>query len=139
MHRGPDAACHARLSQHYDEALRPFNLKLTQYSVLANLARRPGSTITELAGLLDMDRTTLTRNLGPLQRRGLVDIRTGSDTRIRAVSLTDEGGRLLDAAMPSWRRAEDAIRAQLGKRDVDGLHVLLDQVLAETKSLDGSL
>ena len=128
-----------RLSQHYDDALRPFNLKLSQYSVLANLARRPGSTITDLAGLLDMDRTTLTRNLGPLQRRGLVAIRTGTDTRIREVSLTEEGGRLLDAAMPSWRSAEDAIRTQLGKQDVGSLHALLDQVLTETKTLEGPL
>ena len=80
-----------RLSQHYDEVLRPLNLKLTQYSLLANLAQHPDSSITDLAEVMEMDRTTLTRNLGPLQRRGLLDIRAGANPRNRAVSLTEPG------------------------------------------------
>jgi len=125
-----------RLSQHYDEALRPLNLKLTQYSVLANLAAHPDSNITDLADVLEMDRTTLTRNLGPLQRRGLVEIRAGSNPRNRAVSLTPQGKDLLRTAMPAWRSAEERIRAQLGGPDVEHLHVLLGRVLEDAKSLD---
>ncbi len=125
-----------RLSQHYDEALRPLNLKLTQYSVLANLAAYPDSSITDLADVLEMDRTTLTRNLGPLQRRGLVQIRTGSSPRNRAVALTPQGVDLLRTAKPVWRAAEEGIRAQLGGDDVAHLHDLLQRVLEDAKALD---
>ncbi|MDH3474180.1 MAG: MarR family transcriptional regulator, partial [Rhodospirillales bacterium] len=59
-----------RLTQAYDQALRPSGLRLTQFSVLANLTRSGGLSITDLAELLAMERTTLTRNLRPLERAG---------------------------------------------------------------------
>ena len=122
-----------RVSQCYDDALRPLDLKLTQYSVLVNLAEHPGSTITDLAGLLEMDRTTLTRNLGPLQRRGLVAVRPGASPRQRAVALTEDGKSLVRRAIPIWLQAEKQIRGMLGEPDIDDLQNLLDRLLRLSK------
>ena len=63
-----------RLTRAYDRALRPSGLRLTQYSVLANVTRAGGLSITELAERLAMDRTTLTRNLRPLEAAGWVRV-----------------------------------------------------------------
>lgn len=70
-----------RLTQHYDAYLAPTGLRLTQYSLLANLARGGPATMSALADLLEMDRTTLTRNLKPLVQSGFVAVGAGSDGR----------------------------------------------------------
>ena len=63
-----------RLTQAYDKALRPSGLRLTQYSVIANVVRANGLSVTDLAARLSMDRTTLTRNLRPLEAAGFIRI-----------------------------------------------------------------
>ncbi len=115
-----------RLTQAYDRALRPSGLRLTQYSVLANVARRNGLSITELAAILAMDRTTLTRNLTPLERAGLIRVAPGPDRRRRAVEITVAGRRRYEAAEPLWREAERAFRRSMGKREAAALRQLLD-------------
>src|SRR3546814_21147598 len=82
-----------RLTQVYDEGMRPSGLKLTQYSVLNILAQAENPSITDLADRLMMDRTTLTRNLGPLEKAGWVRIGRGRDARSRAVPLSEKIGR----------------------------------------------
>ena len=72
-----------RMTQVYEHALRPTGLKITQYSLLANLARSGSHSVTALARVLATDRTTLTRNLAPLERDGLVKITDGPDARPR--------------------------------------------------------
>lgn len=116
-----------RLSQFYDDALRPTGLRLTQYSVLSTLAYAGDPSITDLADRLMMDRTTLTRNLRPLQKAGWVRLGRGGDARSRAVELTPEGRRVLEAAAPVWREAELAVRARLGPDGGKALrHLLAD-------------
>ena len=68
-----------------------------------------------------MDRTTLTRNLGPLQKQGLVDISPGVDQRIRIVAITDEGKQVYQQAIPLWSRVQDDIGNKLGKQLVKSL------------------
>ncbi len=119
-----------RLTQAYDQALRPSGLRLTQYSVLANVARREGLSITELAGLLAMERTTLTRNLRPLERAGLIRVAPGPDQRRRAVEITADGRRRYEAAVPLWREAERAFRRKMGNRESAARRVLLDSASA---------
>lgn len=114
-----------RLCQFYDDALRTTGLKLTQYSVLVTLAQVEDPSITDLADLLMMDRTTLTRNLQPLQKAGWVRLARGGDSRSRSVELTPAGRAVLERAGPVWREAELAVRARLGDDGGRALRQLL--------------
>lgn len=95
------------VARRYDEALRPAGLVNTQFSLLMAL-NRPGTVSPgSVAGLLGMDRTTLTANLKPLQRRGLVSVAVDpGDRRGRRLALTAEGRALLARALPLWRQAQ---------------------------------
>lgn len=118
-----------RVTQIYDEALRPSGLRLTQYSVLANVERAEGPTVTELAELLEMDRTTLTRNLKPLAKAGLLRIAPGPDQRSRAVEITPDGEAAVARARPLWQEAERRFRRTLGRETSAELRRLLDSVV----------
>ena len=117
-----------RTTQFYDEALKPLGLRLTQYSLLSNIAALDRPTITELADRLVMDRTTLTRNLAPLRTAGWVQLRPGMDKRSRAIVLTEDGEAKLADAEPVWQQAEIALRAKAGERRTRDLRRLLDEV-----------
>src|SRR3546814_20285961 len=103
-----------RLTQVYDEGMRPSGLKLTQYSVLNILAQAENPSITDLADRLMMDRTTLTRNLRPLEKAGWVPIGRGRDARSRALTLTEIGRRNQEAPRPGWRQTAVAVRRGCG-------------------------
>ncbi len=98
----------------YDAALRPAGLKATQFTVLAALAERGELPLTRLAAALEMDRTTLTRNLRPLVARGLIEAGRDDDRRVRRLRLTDEGARTFERALPRWRDAQSRIVGALG-------------------------
>ena len=116
-----------QVTQAYDQALRPSGLRLTQFSVLANLARRDGQNITDLATHLAMDRTTLTRNLQPMVRQSWITIGAGGDRRSRAVLITEAGRSAYGAALPHWQAAERAFRAAMGRNQAAELDRLLDR------------
>lgn len=106
------------LTQFYDAMLEPSGLRVTQVSLLVGLylsGGAGGATMSRLARDLVIDRTTLTRNLKPLARRGLVAIERGSDRRTRRVALTPEGRAALAAALPLWRKAQERVLASLGE------------------------
>jgi DNA-binding MarR family transcriptional regulator len=126
-----------RLTAVYDRTLAPLGLRVTQYSLLSNLRRSPQPTLTELAALLDMDRTTLTRNLKPLVDAGWVRMRQGGqDARARNAELTTAGRELLETARPLWRRAQDEINATIGRAEVARLHALADAALPRLRPAD---
>ncbi|WP_246692789.1 MULTISPECIES: MarR family winged helix-turn-helix transcriptional regulator [unclassified Methylobacterium] len=98
----------------YDEALRPCGLRVTQFAILRLLDRLGPSPVTRLAAEAALERTTMGRNLDPLERRGLVRIEAGeADARARVVSLTDAGRAALAAAIPHWRVAQGRINARI--------------------------
>jgi DNA-binding MarR family transcriptional regulator len=95
------------VARRYDEALRPVALTNGQFSLLMSLNRPQPASMTDVAALLAMDRTTLTANLKPLERRGLVAVSAGPvDKRSRRLALTDAGRDVLREAMPIWHRAQ---------------------------------
>jgi DNA-binding MarR family transcriptional regulator len=104
------------LTRIYDEALRPSRLSTTQYSLLSLLARAPHRmSIGEIAEIQAMDRTTLTRDLNPLVREGLVEIAPAEhDRRVRMVSITPKGHETIDIARPLWKSAQDRIASEQG-------------------------
>ena len=120
-----------RVTRIYDRALRPAGVRLTQYSVLANINGTGGLSISELAERLEMERTTLTRNLRPLVRAGWVIVARGNDRRQRSVGLTQAGRQVYAAAYPLWQAAEQHLREALG-HDAEALRGLLDATLERT-------
>lgn len=97
------------VTQHYEEALRPLNLKATQYSLLVVIYMRESISISETAALLRMDRTSMTRSLNPLVRDGLVEIKPGADRRRKLLALTKTGEKSLHKAFPLWEKAQKEI------------------------------
>ncbi|MDO1581432.1 MarR family winged helix-turn-helix transcriptional regulator [Rhizobium oryzicola] len=104
------------LARKFDQALRPLGLTNGQFSLLMSLNRPQPATMGSVASLLDMDRTTLTAALKPLQRRGLVESAADpKDARSRLLSLTDEGRKLLAEALPIWTSTHAEVDAMLGE------------------------
>jgi DNA-binding MarR family transcriptional regulator len=94
------------LARRFDDALRPVGLTQGQFSLLTSLNRAEPPTMGAVANLLALDRTTLTANLKPLERRGLVKVTVDqNDKRSRRLILTPAGRGALAAAAPIWRRA----------------------------------
>lgn len=120
------------LSRVYDEALAPSGLRVTQYSLLAALRRRGPLPLTELADELVLDRTTLSRNLDPLEREGLVAVEPGKDRRTRYALLTPAGEQRLTDARPLWRMAQQRMAEVFGK---ERLVALLHEVAAVTEAV----
>lgn len=102
------------VTQAFDAALQPTGLKTTQFTLLAVLSKRGDLPLTRLAETLVMDRTTLTRNLKPLIREGLIRIESAEDHRVRTVGLTEAGRRLFEKARPEWEKAQSALFEGLG-------------------------
>ncbi len=100
--------------QYYDAALRPFGLRMTQLSLLVALRLRGPVTIQDLAKVMVMDRTTLTRNLAALERQGLVRVEPGEDRRTREARLSGDGHEVLARAYPEWRKAQARVCRKLG-------------------------
>ncbi len=109
------------VTQAYDAHLRPTGLRITQFSLLAVLADREPSRMTHLAERMVMDRTTLTRNLKPLEKRGLIRTARGKDTRVHEIRLTAKGRTALQAALPYWEEAQQSILETLGGLRLEGL------------------
>lgn len=110
------------IGRRFDDALRPLELTNGQYSLLVSLNRPEPPRLGDVAFLLAMDRTTLTANLKPLQRRGLLEVTADpSDKRSRRLSLTDAGRDLLTRAVPIWRATHDEIDAMLPNQNEDEL------------------
>ena len=104
------------VTQLYDNALAPASLRGTQFTLLAAVTFAGEVTMTHLAEALVMDRTTLTRNLGPLKRQGLIKVGRGKDRRTQVVAVTQRGRRLLREAYPLWKQAQSAVVEGLGQR-----------------------
>ncbi len=104
------------VTQLYDERLRQAGLRATQFTLLMALRGLGEMTLSGLAERAVMDRTTLTRNLKLLERRGLVRVRTGEDRRERRVSLTAKGEQALAEAFPRWDEAQAEMVDGLGEQ-----------------------
>jgi DNA-binding MarR family transcriptional regulator len=102
------------ITQLYDAALAPSGIRATQLSVLVALALGERAPMGRVADALVMDRTTLTRNLRPLERRGWVRIDRGADRRERFLSLTPSGRTVLEGALPLWQTAQARVVEHVG-------------------------
>lgn len=119
------------VTQFYDTLLAPTGLRTTQYSILARLNRRGPMTVNALAAALVMDRTTLARNMLPLERDGLVAIGPGKrDRRSKELRLTRSGTVRFRTALKAWTRAQAKFEETFGLDRSRKLRSLLDEVAA---------
>ncbi|TQX89494.1 MarR family transcriptional regulator [Rhizobium sp. rho-13.1] len=133
-----NCACHkvrmaARsVTRAYDDALRPVGLRSTQFSLLVAVAIDGAISITSLANFLGMDRSTLTRNLGPLVDDELISVGLEGWRRSRTIEITKKGRSRLREALPHWKRAQGSLRQKLGDPDWAALRDVLDRVIHAT-------
>lgn len=113
----------------YDDALRPVGLRATQLAVLVAVGNGGTMSITGLAKLMAMDRTTLTRNLRPLEKADLIAVGLEGWRRSRTLEITKKGQLLLREALPYWERAQEALRHKLGDQNWVSVHDSLDQLI----------
>jgi DNA-binding MarR family transcriptional regulator len=118
------------ITQFYDRMLAPAGLRATQFSLLTVVGRTGGLSFSSLADVLGMDRTTLTRNLHPLERDRLVRVETGSDRRVRLVRLTPLGQRKQAEAEPLWAKAHARITGGIGEKTWKTLRHDLSRTIA---------
>ena len=116
------------ITQFYDEMLAPSGLNAPQFGLLATLAEAAPVTIHRLAQIMDIDRTTLTRNLEVLAKQHLVRNEEGEDRRMRLVQLSQEGEQALKRAWPLWQEAQARIERVLGRERLDALLTELSAV-----------
>jgi DNA-binding MarR family transcriptional regulator len=118
------------ITQFYDHCLAPTGLRTTQFAILARLKRHGAMTINALAADLLMDRTTLGRNILPLERDGLIAIVKGSsDRRQKELHLTPAGTARLRRAAPLWSAAQTRFEAAFGETRTSQLRGLLGAVV----------
>ncbi len=118
------------VTRHYDHYTAAAGLKTTQYSLLSHVERlgpiRPG----DLARSMQMDASTLTRNMQPLVAQGWLRIGAGEDARSRLVEITDAGRAKRVEGQRAWKLAQLALNERLGMERVAALHELLDDGIA---------
>jgi DNA-binding MarR family transcriptional regulator len=104
------------VTQLYDDALRPSGLRVTQFSILATIARKDEANLKQLEDALAIDQTTLTRSLSLLERDGLLERASHPDRRIKAMRLTAQGRRALQIARPLWAHAQQKVLREMGTK-----------------------
>ena len=119
------------VTQLYDQFLAPSGLRGNQFSILAKLDRLGPMTINALAEAIVTDRTTLGRNIKPLQRDGLITIgASAGDRRAKELHLTKAGTKRLDAARKAWAQAQTRFENTFGAKRAASLRDMLRAVVA---------
>jgi len=120
------------VSQLYDQHLAEVGLRTTQYSILSKLSRLGAIPIGKLAATMVMERTALSRAIGPLERDGMIKVGPGPNGRTRSVKLTPTGETRLKAAAAHWRRAQKEFEIAVGAADAADLRTVLQHVISVT-------
>jgi len=116
------------ISKLYAQQMRPAPIRGPQFSLMMMISRRDGPAISELSREVGADRTTLTRNLDLLEKRGFIKVVQGKDLRTKAVEVTAKGKAALDRSIAYWQKAQSRTLKALGKdrweRMLEDLYVL---------------
>lgn len=114
------------LTRRYDEYLKPGGVRITQFSMLINISRNQSITVSQLAKLLVMDQTTVSRNLHILEKSGYIYTKCEmTDQRIKKILVTDAGMSKINEAKPLWEKAQSEMKNVLGEQ---GIQDLLDSL-----------
>jgi DNA-binding MarR family transcriptional regulator len=122
------------ISAVYDRFLAECGLTVTQYSILVRISRFEPISRSALAAEMGMERTTLTRNLRPLERQSLIGTTSSSDRREHMMKLTASGQKKLTVAFPLWEQAQQHVLTQVGKKRAEEMRELLHSVADQITS-----
>jgi DNA-binding MarR family transcriptional regulator len=114
-------------TQHYDEALRPLGMTITQFTILQALSLAGDVSQGQLGKILAMDSTTLTRTLQIMSEHHWIERRDGTDRRQRRIRLSTTGRVEFKRALPYWENAQERLRARLGKTRWNNLENLINE------------
>jgi DNA-binding MarR family transcriptional regulator len=120
------------VSRQYSAVMNGSGLQATQFSVLFILNNSGSLSITELASKMGLDRTSMSRNLNPLQQQGLVSVADEGLNRARPVTITASGKRVLNKILPLWRQAQATFIEHMGPADTK----LLIELLARASTIN---
>jgi DNA-binding MarR family transcriptional regulator len=115
----------------YDAALRPHGLTIAQLNLLISIANRQPAPAGEVARLLSMEISTLSRNARLLRDQGLIEIEHAEHGNGRMLTLTDEGAERLAELRPAWRSAQQHAQGLLGDDAARSIKQLVDQMFAD--------
>ncbi|MGB2634522.1 MAG: MarR family winged helix-turn-helix transcriptional regulator [Candidatus Acidiferrum sp.] len=127
------------LTQLYENALRPFGMRATQFTVLQALARTGEVSQRKLGEILAMDSTSLTRTLAIMRRRGWIQERPGKDRRERLLRPANAGQKQLERVLPAWEKVQSRLRRRLGEQVWNSLFQLTHEVTRMVTTQGGSL
>jgi len=119
----------------YDDVLRPLELRMTQYTILSKVNKEGQLALSDLADRMVMDRTTLARNVKPLEREGWIEVAVGSDRRERLLSVTATGKSLLERARPLWLETSRRLDEKLGPQQAETLRLTMREVVKAAREL----
>ena len=123
----------------YDDALAAAGIKITQFSLLRAVERNAPAAIGTLAEDLDLDRTTLARNLDPLQRDGLIELDPGEDRRVTEVRLTRKGKAVLAKALPLWQKAQAEVGERFAAGHLDKLRAIANEATEVASAMESAI
>ena len=123
------------VTQLFDELLQPTGLRSTQFTLLVAVALLGEAPAMQLSRALLMDRTTLARNLKPLESLGLLTVEAGTDRRRHLVRLTERGRQALARALPSWEQAQHQVVTRLGHEQWHALRASLQATMTLAQSV----
>jgi DNA-binding MarR family transcriptional regulator len=103
-----------KITRLYDSYMQESGIRVTQFTILSQLMLRGVMPIGKLAGMLGMERTTLTRNLAPLEQQKWITIHTGDDPRARMIDITAQGRGIVRRSFPVWSKAQAHVAKLLG-------------------------
>lgn len=125
------------VTQFYDKLLQPTGLKVTQYSMLANIDLQQAVSISRLGEILLLDQTTITRNINLLKRNGYVDLtRDPQDARAKVITLTEKGVEKLNEAAPIWQDVQERIINDIGLENYNDFYETLKTIQKIIQSYD---
>ncbi len=121
------------VTSYYDRALKDSGLRITQFAILGTIRAAGSISMNQLATILHLDPSTLTRTLQPLENKGLLNIEEGGDDRrTKEVVLTAKGHRAAAAAHEQWQQAQEQLRERVGGERFDRL---IDDLQALTRAV----
>jgi len=103
-----------KVTRIYDDAFRECGITPTQFTLMAVALRAQNVSLSKLADILGMERTTLIRNLKPLERNGLIEVSSEGYRRVKSVELSNKGIETLSEALPLWRKAQGRLKQKIG-------------------------
>jgi len=124
------------LTNAYDKALAPSNLRTTQFTLLSVLARHTVASVTQLSQLLDLDQTTTTRNISVLEDSGFLMRVAHHDPRVKLVKLTSKGKQKRQIAFERWQEVQERIKSSVSEQEWTTFHSVLQKIQTLSKELE---